>query len=204
MKIVIELYNALDAEYREVHLPMNDISRLRTFGNPCFDKHIFISSHKGTFPYDIDCCENILLLNNLLLKIAALPTNEKNRVRDYFSLLKKKDFISLQTAFSNRLHFEIFNPDELSLSEKETQRRCGEYFLLQVIPDIMTTADGLGMVTPIDATNGFNIGVRSKSILYNEGKYYVLDNFLLQQSTNEDLDFIEQIIEYNGGFYNGL
>lgn len=199
MKVVIELFNALNGEYREVHLPMADTAKLKNFGNPCFDKHIFISSHKGTFPYDMDCCENILLLNNLLLKIAALPVNERKRVQEYFALFPKKDFIALQTAYNNRLHFEIFNPQELGFNDRETQRRCGEYFLLQIIPDIMTTADGLDMITEIDAINGFNIGVRSNSIKFNEGKYYVIDNYLLQQSTNADLDLIEQIEIYKGG-----
>lgn len=199
MKIVIELYDSISGTYREVHLPMANISKLKTFGNPCFDKNIFISSYKGSFPYELDCMENILLLNNLLLKIDALPLNLKERVKEFYALSSKKNYCTLLSAYNSRLSFESFDYKEPGLSTKEIQIKVGQFYLLQLVPDIMIALDGLGELSDEDAILGFHTGVRSGAIQFNNGKYYVLDRHLIEQCTNEDLDFIEQIENYEGG-----
>lgn len=199
MKIALELYDSINGTYREVHLPMADAARLKTFGNPCFDKHIYISSYKGNFPYTLDCLENIMLLNNLLLKIDTLPSNQKERVKEFYALSNDKNYFTLQTAYNSRLSFESFAYKEPGLSQEEVQIKVGQFYLLQLVPDIIISLDGLGELSSEDAILGFHTGVRSGAIKFNNGKYYVIDRHLIGQCTNEDLDFIEQIETYEGG-----
>lgn len=199
MKIVLELFDSISGNYREVHLPMTDVARLKTFGNPCFDDNIFITSFNSSFPYKPESNENIMLLNNILLKIAILSDSQKARVKDFYSLSDEKDILALQTAYNSRLSYETFDPKELNMSTEETQQKLGEYFLLQLVPDIMIALDGFGILSEEDAALGYHIGVRSGAIKFKDGKYYVFDRSLITQCTNADLDMIEQIESYEGG-----
>lgn len=180
----------LDYQLMEICSPLSD-----------FQRNVRVVKCSSLWGYQAKAKEYIYGLNELLLKIENLDTQEQEKVYDLFSVQKKKGYIDLYNAYLTQTHYDVIG-ENAYCSDREKRLRAGALYLLALCPDIAIIADGEGLMCDEYRQSLFYAGLRAGAILPIDGKFYVQDCVLQQQPTNIDLDFWEMDYVHKGVRYD--
>ena len=141
-------------------------------------------------------CGNVALdavsLNNLLLKINALPPEDFEKVMDLY-LLEKPNHLGLLMAYTNASHYEVVSYETANTRDfNELKRRSGVIYFLNLFPDLIIELDAQNAISEDYMELMFREGIRSAAIKLVVDRFYVMDSYLLDTCREEDIDYMEQ------------
>lgn len=195
--IDVELYIIPQECFANFKLPMNDLKDKLSFlcGTQYVLNKVRIVDCKSKYGIVLQEDENILLLNNLLIKINALNDNKKEKFLQLLAINEDKSFITLLTLYHDIDNYEII-PTKNYKNENELFQVIGGLFLLSLAPDVAITLDGDNLLTNEYKETCFWTSIKSGYVKFKNGSFYVPNYEILKRPTNIDYELIEEIENY--------
>lgn len=193
----VELYIIPQDCFVTFHLPMKDLHEKLEF--LCDDSIVFnkvlVVDCKSSLGIEIEERENVLMLNNLLLNVNKMNDSKKEKFINLLKMEEAKNLITLLTLFHDLDNYEIISPLKYK-SQNELYQVIGGLWILSLIPDAAITLDGYNLLTNEQKEACFWNAIRSGSIKFVNGNFFVPNHEILKRPTNIDYNLIEELGNY--------
>ena len=193
----VELYIIPQDCFVSFHLPMKELkSKLQLLcGDNSIVGNVLVVDCNSKYGIDIEEKENVLMLNNLLLKVNKLSDTKKEKFLNLLSINDNKNLVTLLTIYHDIDNYEII-PTKKYKTQNELYQVIGGLWALALIPDVAITLDGYELLTNEYKETCFWNAMRSGSIKYKNGNFYVPNHEVVKRPTNIDYDLIQEIDNY--------
>lgn len=193
----VELYIKPQDCFVTFHLPMEDLHEKLEFlcGNSIVFNKVLVVDCKSSWGIEIEENENVLMLNNILLKVNQMDDTKKEKFIKLLSMEEPKNLITILTLFHDIDNYEIISSKKYK-SQNELYQVIGGLWLLSLVPSIAITLDGYELFTNEQKEACFWNAIRSGSIKFINGNFYVPNHEVLKRPTNIDYDLIEELGNY--------
>lgn len=195
--IDVELYIIPQDCFVTFKLPMEDLKdKLQVLcGDSIILNKVLIVGCSSKLGIEIEEKENVLMLNQILATINDWSISRKKKFIDLLTIYEDKNFITLLTIYHDIDNYEII-PTGKFKSQNELYQVVGGLWALALIPDVAITLDGYELLTDEYKETCFWNAMRSGSIKFKNGNFYVPNHKIVKRHTNIDYELIQEIENY--------
>ena len=193
----VELYIIPQDCFVTFHLPMVNLhEKLELL---CDDSiilnKVLVVDCKSSLGIEIEERENVLMFNNLLLNVNKMNDSKKEKFIKLLKMEESKNLITLLTLFHDIDNYEIISSNRYK-SQNELYQTLGGLWILSLVPDVAIALDGYSLITNEQKEACFWNGIKSGSIKFVDGNFFVPNHEILKRTTNIDYNLIEELGNY--------